>query len=169
MTNKREIVSIANLGLAWGLKEARALLESKPGLKENVKVVFMKLDGLQNHTVTRLTSSLSGEIKPDAILSRNYSPSRKLEIIFEDFNIETEYQDGIFVACNGKGNINTQLQNNSSSFLAAEKIASNCDPGESNYVVFIDADVKQLLLQALPKGSTTEDMAEVIDLEHLEN
>ena len=169
MTNKREIVSIANLGLAWGLKETRALLESKPGLKENVKVVFMKLDGLQNHTVTRLTSSLSGEIKPDAILSRNYSPSRKLEIIFEDFNIETEYQDGIFVACNGKGNINTQLQNNSSSFLAAEKIASNCDPGESNYVVFIDSDVKQLLLKALPKGSTTEDMAEVIDLEHLEN
>ena len=169
MTNKREIVSIANLGLAWGLKETRALLESKPGLKENVKVVFMKLDGLQNHTVTRLTSSLSGEIKPDAILSRNYSPSRKLEIIFEDFNIETEYQDGIFVACNGKGNINTQLQNNSSSFLAAEKIASNCDPGESNYVVFIDSDVKQLLLKALPKGSTTEEMAEVIDLEHLEN
>ena len=169
MTNKREIVSIANLGLAWGLKETRALLESKPGLKENVKVVFMKLDGLQNHTVTRLTSSLSGEIKPDAILSRNYSPSRILEIIFEDFNIETEYQDGIFVAGNGKGNINTQLQNNSSSFLAAEKIASNCDLGENNYVVFIDSDVKQLLLKALPKGSTTEDMAEVIDLEDLEN
>ena len=69
MTNKREIVSIARLGLAWGLKETRALLDSQPGLKENVKIVFMKLDGLQNHTVTRLTSALSGEIKPDAIFS----------------------------------------------------------------------------------------------------
>ena len=46
MTNKREIVSIANLGLVWGLKETRALLESKPDLKQNVKIVFMKLDGL---------------------------------------------------------------------------------------------------------------------------
>ena len=169
MTNKREIVSIARLGLAWGLKETRALLDSQPGLKENVKVVFMKLDGLQNHTVTRLTSALSGEIKPDAIFSRKDSPSKRLEIIFEDFNIETEYQDGIFVACNGKGNINTQLQNNSSSFLTAEEIASNCDLGENNYVVFIDSDVKQLLLKALPKGSINEDMAEVINLDNLEN
>ena len=169
MTNKREIVSIARLGLAWGLKETRALLDSQPGLKENVKIVFMKLDGLQNHTVTRLTSALSGEIKPDAIFSRKDSPSKRLEIIFEDFNIETEYQDGIFVACNGKGNINTQLQNNSSSFLTAEEIASNCDLGENNYVVFIDSDVKQLLLKALPKGSINEDMAEVTNLDNLEN
>ena len=169
MTNKREIVSIANLGLVWGLKETRALLESKPDLKQNVKIVFMKLDGLQNHTVTRLTSSLSGEIKPNANFSRKDSPARKLEIIFEDFNIETEYQDGIFVACNGRGNINTQLQNNSSSFLAAEQIASNCDLGENNYVVFIDSDVKQLLLKALPKGSITEDMDEIINLDDLEN
>ena len=169
MTNKREIVSIANLGLVWGLKETRALLESKPDLKQNVKIVFMKLDGLQKHTVTRLTSSLSSEIKPNANFSRKDSPARKLEIIFEDFNIETEYQDGIFVACNGRGNINTQLQNNSSSFLAAENIASNCDLGENNYIVFIDSDVKQLLLKALPKGSITEDMSEVIDLEHLES
>ena len=169
MTNKREIVSIANLGLVWGLKETRALLESKPDLKQNVKIVFMKLDGLQNHTVTRLTSSLSGEIKPNANFSRKDSPARKLEIIFEDFNIETEYQDGIFVACNGRGNINTQLQNNSSSFLAAENIASNCDLGENNYIVFIDSDVKQLLLKALPKGSITEDMDEIINLDDLEN
>ena len=169
MTNKREIVSIANLGLVWGLRETRALLESKPDLKQNVKIVFMKLDGLQKHTVTRLTSSLSGEIKPNANFSRKDSPARKLEIIFEDFNIETEYQDGIFVACNGRGNINTQLQNNSSSFLAAEQIASNCDLGENNYVVFIDSDVKQLLLKALPKGSITEDMDEIINLDDLEN
>ena len=169
ISNKREIVSIANLGLVWGLKETRALLESQPGLKENVKVVFMKLDGLQNHTVTRLTSSLSGEIKPDAIFPRKDSPSRKLEIIFEDFNIETEHQDGIFVACNGKGNINSQLQNNPTHFMTAERIADNFVLDGSNYVVFIDSDVKQLLLQALPKGSITEDVVEVINLEQLEN
>ena len=169
ISNKREIVSIANLGLVWGLKETRALLESQPGLKENVKVVFMKLDGLQNHTVTRLTSSLSGEIKPDAIFHRKDSPSRKLEIIFEDFNIETEHQDGIFVACNGKGNINSQLQNNLTHFMTAERIADNFVLDGSNYVVFIDSDVKQLLLQALPKGSITEDVVEVINLEQLEN
>ena len=169
ISNKREIVSIANLGLVWGLKETRALLESQPGLKENVKVVFMKLDGLQNHTVTRLTSSLSGEIKPDAIFHRKDSPSRKLEIIFEDFNIETEHQDGIFVACNGKGNINSQLQNNPTHFMTAERIADNFVLDGSNYVVFIDSDVKQSLLKALPKGSITEDVVEVINLEQLEN
>ena len=47
MTNKRKIVSIAHLGLAWGLKETRALLESQQGLKDNVKVVFMKLEGVK--------------------------------------------------------------------------------------------------------------------------
>ena len=170
MSGKKDIVSIAQLGLAWGLKEIRALLSSRPELKQDVKVVFMKLETLQRNTITRLTSSLSGKIKPDAEFTNKDSPTKKLEAIFVDFNIEPEYQEGIFVACNGKGEINRPLQNSSAGFLAAEEIASNVNPGESNYVVYVDTDVRRILLKTLPAEPGIEsEVTEVTNLDQLEN
>ena len=170
MSTKKNIVSIANLGLAWGLKEIRALLSSRSDLKKDVKVVFMKLEGLQKTTANRITSSLASKIKPNAKFTNKDSPTKKLEEIFEDFNIEPEYQEGIFVACNGKGEINRPLQNNPAGFLAAEQIASNVDPGESNYVVYVDTDVRQILLKTLPAEPGIEsEVTEVTNLDQLEN
>ena len=171
MSGKKNIVSIAQLGLAWGLKETRALLNANSELKQNVKIVYMKLEGLQKTTVTRITSSLAGKINPDATFTHKDLPSRKLELIFENFDIEPEYEGGIFVACNGKGEINKLLQNNSPGFLAAEQIASSFVPGESNYVVYIDIDVKQLLLKALPseEPEVVEIVEEATNLNHLES
>ena len=170
MSGKKNIVSIAHLGLAWGLKETRALLNANSDLKQNAKIVYMKLEGLQKATITRITSSLAGKINPDATFTHKDLPSKRLELIFENFDIESEYQGGIFVACNGKGEINKQLQNNATTFLAAEQIASNFVPGESNYVVYIDVDVKQLLLKALPSAeSEVVEIMEVTNLDHLEN
>ena len=168
MSGKKDIVSIAQLGLAWGLKEIRALLSSRPELKQDVKVVFMKLETLQRNTITRLTSSLSSKINPDAVFTNKDSPTKKLEAIFVDFNIEPEYQEGIFVACNGKGDINKQLQNNLTLFTTAEQIATNVVLDENNYVVYIDSDVKQALINILPSMSESERVAEVINLENLE-
>ena len=54
MSGKKNIVSIAQLGLAWGLKEIRALLSSRSELKQDVKVVFMKIEGIQRTTLTRI-------------------------------------------------------------------------------------------------------------------
>ena len=166
MSEKKNIVSIANLGLVWGLKEIRALLSSRSDL--NVKVVFMKLESLQKNTITRLTSSLSSKINPDAKFAQRDSPTKKLEAIFEGFDIEPEYQEGIFVACNGRGVINNQLQNNSTLFTAAEQIATNVVLDENNYVVYIDSDVKQTLINILPSMSDSERVTEVINLENLE-
>ena len=166
----KNIVSIAQLGLAWGLKEIRALLSSRSELKQDVKVVFMKIEGLQKTTANRITSSLASKIKPNAKFTNKDSPTKKLEEIFEDFNIEPEYQEGIFVACNGKGEINRPLQNNPAGFLAAEQIASNVDPGESNYVVYVDTDVRQILLKTLPAEPGIEsEVTEVTNLDQLEN
>ena len=166
----KNIVSIAQLGLAWGLKEIRALLSSRSELKQDVKVVFMKIEGLQKTTTNRITSSLASKIKPNAKFTNKDSPTKKLEEIFEDFNIEPEYQEGIFVACNGKGEINRPLQNNPAGFLAAEQIASNVDPGESNYVVYVDTDVRQILLKTLPAEPGIEsEVTEVTNLDQLEN
>ena len=170
MSGKKDIVSIAQLGLAWGLKEIRALLSSRSELKQDVKVVFMKIEGLQKTTTNRITSSLASKIKPNAKFTNKDSPTKKLEEIFEDFNIEPEYQEGIFVACNGKGEINRPLQNNPAGFLAAEQIASNVDPGESNYVVYVDTDVRQILLKTLPAEPGIEsEVTEVTNLDQLEN
>ena len=170
MSGKKNIVSIAQLGLAWGLKEIRALLSSRSELKQDVKVVFMKIEGLQKTTANRITSSLASKIKPNAKFTNKDSPTKKLEEIFEDFNIEPEYQEGIFVACNGKGEINRPLQNNPAGFLAAEQIASNVDPGESNYVVYVDTDVRQILLKTLPAEPGIEsEVTEVTNLDQLEN
>ena len=168
MSGKKDIVSIAQLGLAWGLKEIRALLSSRPELKQDVKVIFMKLETLQRNTITRLTSSLSSKINPEAQFTNKDPPSKKLEAIFGDFNIEPEYQEGIFVACNGKGEINKQLQNNLTLFTTAEQIATNVVLDENNYVVYIDSDVKQALVNILPSMSESERVAEVINLENLE-
>ena len=168
MSGMKNIVSIAQLGLAWGLKEIRALLSSRPELKQDVKVVFMKLETLQKNTITRLTSSLSSKINPDAVFTNKDSPTKKLEAIFVDFNIEPEYQEGIFVACNGKGDINKQLQNNLTLFTTAEQIATNVVLDKNNYVVYIDSDVKQALINILPSMSESERVAEVINLENLE-
>ena len=66
MSGMKNIVSIAQLGLAWGLKEIRALLSSRSDLKQDVKVVFMKIEGLQKTTANRITSSLASKIKPNA-------------------------------------------------------------------------------------------------------
>ena len=44
MSGKKNIVSIAQLGLAWGLKETRALLDANSDLKQNAKIVYMKLE-----------------------------------------------------------------------------------------------------------------------------
>ena len=170
MSGMKNIVSIAQLGLAWGLKEIRALLSSRSELKQDVKVVFMKIEGLQKTTANRITSSLASKIKPNAKFTNKDSPTKKLEEIFEDFNIEPEYQEGIFVACNGKGEINRPLQNNPAGFLAAEQIASNVDPGESNYVVYVDTDVRQILLKTLPAEPGIEsEVTEVTNLDQLEN
>ena len=169
MSTKRNIVSIAQLGLAWGLKEMRTILNSRSDLKQKVKIVFIKLEGLQKATVTRLTSSLADKINPDADFTHRDPPSKKLEAIFANFNIETEYQGGIFVACNGKGEINKLLQNNPSSFLSAEQIATTFTPGESNYVVYIDSDVRQSILEVLQAGCETEEITEVSHLDQLEN
>ena len=166
MSGKKNIVSIAQLGLAWGLKEIRALLSSRSELKQDVKVVFMKLEGLQRTTANRITCSLASKINPNATFTNKDSLTKKLDEIFEDFNIEPEYQGGIFVACNGKGEINRQLQNNSVGFLAAEKIASNVELGDSNYVVYVDTDVRQLLLKTLPAEPGIE--SEVIEVTHLD-
>ena len=168
MSGKKDIVSIAQLGLAWGLKKIRALLSSRPELKQDVKVIFMKLETLQRNTITRLTSSLSSKINPEAQFTNKDPPSKKLEAIFGDFNIEPEYQEGIFVACNGKGEINKQLQNNLMLFTTAEQIATNVVLDENNYVVYIDSDVKQALVNILPSMSESERVAEVINLENLE-
>ena len=168
MSTKKNIVSIANLGLAWGLKEIRALLSSRSDLKKDVKVVFMKLEGLQKTTVTRIASSLAGSFNPSAAFTQRDPPTKKLEAIFENFDIEPVFQDGIFVACNGKGEINKQLQNNLTLFTTAEQIATNVVLDENNYVVYIDSDVKQALINILPSMSDSERVAEVIDLENLE-
>ena len=95
----------------------------------------MKLEGIQKATVTRITSSLAGKINPDAKFSHEDLSSRKLEMIFENFDIEPEFQGGIFVACNGKGDINKQLQNTATSFLAAEQILLINIPLEADSVL----------------------------------
>merc|ERR1711917_128216 len=71
-------------------------------------------------------------------------------------------------ACNGKGEINKQLQNNLTLFTTAEQIATNVVLDKNNYVVYIDSDVKQALINILPSMSESERVAEVINLENLE-
>ena len=95
MSTKKNIVSIANLGLAWGLKEIRALLSSRSDLKKDVKVVFMKLEGLQKTTVTRIASSLAGSFNPSAALlkeilqRKNWKRSSKISILSLYFKTES--------------------------------------------------------------------------------
>ena len=40
MSGKKNIVSIAQLGLAWGLKETRALLNANSDLKQNENSLY---------------------------------------------------------------------------------------------------------------------------------
>ena len=164
MSGKRNIQSIANVGLAWGLREIRAVT---PFIKDQVKIVFMKLENIKPETIKRIVSSLASNTSSNVNFSRTDPVSKKLAELFKDFDIEPEYEQGIFVACGGKGKINPQLQNNAVEFINAEQIASSVSTDEENYVVFIDQDVKQALLDALPKAPEN-DPEEIIDLEALE-
>ena len=170
MSGNKNIHEVANLGLVWGLREIRALLNARPNLEDQVKIVFMKLENIHGTTLTRLINSLVQPIRPDATFQRSDSPSKKLEDIFRDYNIIPEYQNGIFVACGGRGNINPQLQNSSPAFLAAQQIASkvNSDDHTDNYAVYIDSDVRPILLNALPKSAEVEETEIADSLAQLE-
>ena len=143
----KNITDIAQYGLVWGLKELRCFLDTDQELKEKVRIAYMKTDSVRPGTLTRFAASLAAfqdqqgsyQIKDPAIV--------KITAIMNEFNITTEVENGIVVACGGKGDINTGLQNDSAQFTAAQSEAARlvCDD-EVNFAVFIDKDVKTKII-----------------------
>ena len=150
MSDKKSIQEIAHLSLVWGLRELRELLTREATQLENVKIVYMKLDSFPGVTITRLINSIGSQIRPNASYLRNDPASKKLDDIFTDYDIEPHYQEGIFVACTGKGELNKQLQSNQTAFLAGEKFAQDVNAEQANYAVYIDTDVKNVLASIFP-------------------
>ena len=169
----KNITDIAQYGLVWGLKELRCFLDTDQELKEKVKIAYMKTDSVRPGTLTRFAASLAAfqdqqgsyQIKDPAIV--------KITAIMNEFNITTEVENGIVVACGGKGDINTGLQNDSAQFTAAQGEAARlvCDD-EVNFAVFIDKDVKTKIIDALTKKASREMFStyteEVCPLENFE-
>ena len=163
MSGKKSIQEIAHLSLVWGLRELRELLTREAAQLENVKIVYMKLESFPGVTITRLINSIGSQIRPNASYLRNDPASKKLDDIFTDYDIEPHYQEGIFVACTGKGELNKQLQSNQTAFLAGEKFAQDVNAEQANYAVYIDTDVKNVLASIFPVTQPISD-PEVIDL-----
>ena len=169
MSGKKNIQTIVNLGLVWGLEELRALLSAKPLLRDNVKIVFMKIENIQKQTMKRLVNSLASKINPNAHFEKDDPTSQKLDEIFREFDINPCYQDGILIACNGKGDINQTLQNNSVALTSAEQLVANLETDENNYVVYIDSDVRSSVMASLPQPPEDDDTEATDKLDRLES
>ena len=79
-------------------------------------------------------------IQQDADYDKNWSDEDKIKNILSKYNLKNPI-NGYVIATTGKGQINTQLQNNPMSFSQAEQNAQFLIPAsEEKHAVFIDDD-----------------------------
>ena len=153
----REITSIAQVGIVWGLQQIKALLRTNDDLAEQVHIILLNTDSVSKATLTRFAASLAAHQEVHGSYQPKDPPITKITAILKEFNICAQAKDKIFVACGGKGDINRHLQNNPTLLMDAKKQASDFVESEdyrnsnTNYAVFIDNDVKRKLLNLLPK------------------
>ena len=157
---KREITDIAQSGLVWGLRQLIALLNTNNELANKVHILILATDSVNTSTLTRFAASLAAHQETQGTYQPRDPPITKITAILKEFNICTQTNNRIFVACGGKGDINKALQNNITLFNNAKKQASDFIQSEDfqsndvNYAVFIDNDVKRVLINSLPKART---------------
>ena len=153
----REITSIAQVGIVWGLKQIKALLDANAQLAEQIHIILLNTDSVSNATLTRFAASLAAHQEVQGSYQPRDPAITKITAIMKEFNICAQANEKIFVACGGKGDINRHLQNNPTLFAEAKKQASDFIESEDyqnsdiNYAVFIDNDVKRKLISLLPK------------------
>ena len=178
MASHQNITSIAHLGFIWGLYELRAALDSDDSLADEIKIMYIKTESVQLVTQRRLAATLASHgINQEGFTSKD-APMKKIEILLKNFNIKAEHENGILVACNGGGRINSNLQNNAVKFREAINAANAIPASEDNNIaVFIDSDVKEILLGAVtqamtqsraPMTQTTPEMSSEDELENFE-
>ena len=151
MTDKKVIGTIAHLGFIWGLEELRTTLKDDQALADEIKIMYIPTDSAPSTKLRHYAAKLAGleGIKKEGFTTRD-PPITKIKILLENFNVKAEHENGIFVACNGSGGLNSNVQNNALLFRDAIKAAENIHTSEEvNYAVFIDSDVKQILTGAL--------------------
>ena len=156
-SNSKDITAIAQAGLVWGLKQLKALLDADGELADKVHILLMNTDSVNKGTLTRFAASLAAYQDTQGSYQPKDLAITKITAILNEFNIRTQSNDRIFVACGGKGEINKALQNSTTLFKNAKAQASDFLQsqdylnGNINYAVFIDNDVKRPLLNALPR------------------
>ena len=156
MSQLREISTIAHLGLVWGLRELRAFLATNKDLAKKVKIIYVKTDTIDKVSFKRFAGNLANlEVSQGYHVKDPYI--KKIKIILNNFNVETEYENGIFVACGGFGSLNKNLQNSPAALQEAQTLAEGIEPLEgNNFAVFIDQDIKNDLCKALPSSNPSE-------------
>lgn len=151
MTDKKAIGTIASLGFVWGLEELRTTLKADKDLANEIKIMYIKTDSVQSGKLRHYAAKLAGleGINKEGFTTKD-QPITKIQVLLENFNIKAEHENGIFVACNGSGGLNSSVQNNALLFRDAIRAADSIQTTEGvNYAVFIDNDVRQILIGAL--------------------
>ena len=151
MSEHKQIGTIAHLGFIWGLEQLRTILSTDPSLANEIKIMYVKTDSVQSSKLRHFAAKLAGleGIKKEGFTKTDPFITR-IRVLLENFKVKAEHENGIFVACNGAGDINSNLQNNTALFREAVTAANNIPTTEEvNYAVFIDSDVKEILIGAL--------------------
>ena len=150
-------MSYADKSLIWGLKELRVLLAMDAELARKVKIIYVKTETIKEVSFKRYFGYLSALPLAQEGLQVKDPSIKKIKAILNTLGVETEHDNGVFIACGGAGTLNQSLQNNVSLFSQAQTLAANIQPDQStNYAVFVDSDVKNDLIRALPTLPQTD-------------
>ena len=83
----REITSIAQVGIVWGLQQIKALLRTNDDLAEQVHIILLNTDSVSKATLTRFAASLAAHQEVHGSYQPKDPPITKITAILKEFNI----------------------------------------------------------------------------------